>query len=632
MEDSAKISYILSEYLNPDTMPTQPIILLTFSNNVDDYLPMIEREQKAIKVALLDFADKNYLQIRDVPRASTEEVFSMINRYHNRVAILHYGGHADGKGLQLEKEIGQVQTANVKGIAGLLGTQKQLKLVFLNGCATRGQVKTLLDQGVKAVIATRVTVKDSEAELFATQFYQALATGSTIRDAYQKAKARVESEAGVAPIATIEATRGIKLEGASEDIPWGLYWKTEGDAVLDWTLPKESAFALNINTSNIGSKGNNIINSHLVFETLVAVKDGDPAKELFDKLTKEIEDGRPAREPTDAEMKKVVLDSYPTPIRAHLRDLFSSKLPPKYDEIRLRQLWTTYHKTAKFMAFIVLSDLWDAQISCKKPLNISEAGQLQLKAFFELNEFTAPAFDYFQWADALLHIVDTNDIQCYLKELNLYKGGWAKVDKLSEVHEHFQLIRTVLEDDVPSRLIEDYCILSEQRLTSFLCELKFLVNYKMAIVKNIEVYSRRNMPPPLYYGHTIVELNDEKQTGSMDGLAKLQEPTDMESVLLYEHYVNDSLNLSPFVVDENALNRTDNFKLFFFSHTSEAGLHYYWIENEEDTLIISDNKFKDIKDQFERARQDILNEKQAPATTSEIEGRGDIRSFLKRKT
>ena len=53
-------------------MAIQPVLLLTFSNDQDHYLPMIVAEQKAIKHALLDQVDKNYLEIRDVQHASTE--------------------------------------------------------------------------------------------------------------------------------------------------------------------------------------------------------------------------------------------------------------------------------------------------------------------------------------------------------------------------------------------------------------------------------------------------------------------------------------------------------------------------------------------------------------------------------
>ena len=39
------------------------------------------------------------------------------------------------------------------GLAQLMGIQKELQLVFLNGCATKGQVEQLFAAGIKAVIA-----------------------------------------------------------------------------------------------------------------------------------------------------------------------------------------------------------------------------------------------------------------------------------------------------------------------------------------------------------------------------------------------------------------------------------------------------------------------------------------------
>lgn len=591
---------------------------------------MIVQEQKAIKKALLDFADKNYLQLRDVQHASTEEVFYLINRYHQRVAILHYGGHADGQSLQMEREIGVVQTANVKGIAGLLGTQKQLKLVFLNGCASRGQVKALLDQGVPAVIATRVAVKDAEAQLFATQFYEALGTGSTIREAFTKAKGRLETERGIYHIKDIEETRGIKLDGIAEEeeIPWGLYWRSGADAILDWKVITESPFDLYINTDGMAGKRNAVINSYLVLETLKAIPYGRYAKELFEKLKREIQEGRAKRPPTDAEMKDVVVRSYLAPISAHLRMLFSHELSENYDERRLWQLRTTYQESVKLFAFILLSDLWDARLRREKPLAISDADRLQLKAFFELNEFTAASFDYFQLVDALLGIINDNEVEYYIKELNKYEKSWSDNKKLAIANEHFQFMGTVLEEDVPSRLIEAYCIQSEQELAHALAEWHFLINYKMSVIKNIEVQSIRNMPPATFK-HAMVELdNNFNDIGHKDRWEDLTEPTNMESVLLYRNTLTDSLNLSPFVLDENALIREFNYKIYFFSYQSEAGLHYTWVENDQDTLVITDSQFQYVKHQFEKAREDILEEKPVGRTQSEIAEDDDILSFL----
>lgn len=592
---------------------------------------MIVQEQKAIKQALLDFADKNYLQLRDVQHASTEEVFYLINRYHQRVAILHYGGHADGQSLQMEREIGVVQTANVKGIAGLLGTQKQLKLVFLNGCASRGQVSALLDHDVQAVIATRVAIKDSEAQLFATQFYQALGTGSSIREAFQKAKALIETERGVSGIKTVEETRGIKLGGVSgdEEIPWGLYWKPDGEAVLDWTLPTESPLELDFGNGQLAGKRENAINNHLVDNTLRAIKDSLFVKELARKIIQERKAGDTNRKPTDAEKKDVIIRSYLAPVSVQLRSLFSQEMSERFDEERLRQLLVTYQRIMEMLSFILLSDIWDARHSRQAPLAMAEAERLQLQAFFDLNGFTAPAFDYFLLTNALLKIAQRNEIQLYLAPLQeAFPEGLSGHEVLDQAHEHFQFIKTVLEEDVPSRLIEPYCVVSEQQLTEVLCAFHFLIHFHLSVIKNIEVRQIKNMPP-VSYKHLMVELdNNFSEIGQRDRWQDLETSTDMESVLLYRENLRESLNLSPFILDENALTREVNSKVYFFSHCTETALVYYWIENQADRLEISDRHFGYIKEQFAKARRDLLNEEVVESKSAEIGEEDDISMLL----
>ena len=81
------------------------------------------------------------------------------------------------KGTKLLLEEGHAQA---KGIAELLGEEKELKLVVLNGCSTKKQVQQLLQHGIKAIIATSVPVKDQMALDFANQFYQALVISNLI--------------------------------------------------------------------------------------------------------------------------------------------------------------------------------------------------------------------------------------------------------------------------------------------------------------------------------------------------------------------------------------------------------------------------------------------------------------------
>jgi hypothetical protein len=611
-------------------MTPQPVLLLAFSNDQDAYLSMIVEEQKAIKDSLLDYVDKNYLQLRDVQHASTEDVFYLVNRYHNRVHLLHYGGHADGASLQLEKAVGIVQSANVKGIAGLLGTQQTLKLVFLNGCATQGQVKTLLDSGVGAVIATSVSIQDQQAQQFAAQFYQALATGSTLREAFLKAKAFLEAGDQAPDILDLDQSRGLRSRAEQPDkLPWGLYYKPEREAVLDWKLPTESPLNIDFGGDGAGGQSNPSLNNILVQKILPAIKDSLYVKELARKIIRERKAGDAKRKPTDAEKKEVIIRSYPAPVSLNLQELFSNKLSRKADEPRLQQLLPAYEETVSFLSFMMLSDLWDAAHKRRDPLEMEDAERLHLRAFFELNEYTRRDFDYFLLADALLKIARRNRVQFYVKQLNDYPKGWLAVDTLAEAHEHFLTIKTALEEDVPSRLIEAYCLESERMLSAALSEWHFLSDYKMAVIKNIEVQRIRNLPPVVYQHKMVVLDHTHKDTGSHDRWQQLDDPTDMESILLYREKLNDNLNLSPFLIDENALQREFNSKVYFFSHCSEEGLHYYLLENNTDTMTISTENFPYILRQFQDARRRLLNEEVAsdPGEITPVD-EDDITSLL----
>ena len=147
-----------------------PLIFFTFANDPDAHLSLLKEESRLVFRALQELDRKEYLKIHREESAQAKDIFDGFTRYKDRVAIFHYGGHANGTHLQLEKGKG-----DARGLATLMGEQSNLKLVFLNGCSSKGQVKALFEAGVKAVIATSVPIQDRNAVRVAEQFYQALA-------------------------------------------------------------------------------------------------------------------------------------------------------------------------------------------------------------------------------------------------------------------------------------------------------------------------------------------------------------------------------------------------------------------------------------------------------------------------
>jgi DNA-binding NarL/FixJ family response regulator len=136
---------------------------LSFANDQDSHLAMLKEEGRDIFRALQDRHDQQHVEVIREESADIDDLFYNLNRYGPRVHLFHYGGHASGTHLRLED-----QAAGAQGLARLLGSLPELKLVFLNGCSTRGQVQKLLNFGVKAVVATSVPINDSKAREFAT--------------------------------------------------------------------------------------------------------------------------------------------------------------------------------------------------------------------------------------------------------------------------------------------------------------------------------------------------------------------------------------------------------------------------------------------------------------------------------
>ena len=111
------------------------------------YLRNLPEEARNIRQAL-DTAKRNGLcDVVERPNATLKEILDVFQdpEYHNRIAVFHYGGHANGYQLLLESADGSTKTAHAGGLAAFLGQQTGLQLVFLNGCATQNQVQGLTD-------------------------------------------------------------------------------------------------------------------------------------------------------------------------------------------------------------------------------------------------------------------------------------------------------------------------------------------------------------------------------------------------------------------------------------------------------------------------------------------------------
>ncbi|MFI0607113.1 MAG: CHAT domain-containing protein [Anaerolineae bacterium] len=228
-----------------------PVIFLAFANDPEHPLPRLTDEAQKLRQALERPKVREVCELVVREHASLAQVADVFADPHfassaeggevERIAVFHYGGHANAYQLRLEAPAGTDLPPSAGVVAGAafaryLGNRKGLHLVFLNGCATRDQAKALLDAGVQAVIVTSQSVRDDVATEFASRFYGALAgNGFNIRRAFDEARSL--AEAGDAQ-GNRRSLLSLDLEPdvADQIIPWELQVSERFPAAGDWDL------------------------------------------------------------------------------------------------------------------------------------------------------------------------------------------------------------------------------------------------------------------------------------------------------------------------------------------------------------------------------------------------------------
>ena len=213
-----------------------PIVLLVYANDRVDpanHLRNLSEEIGRIRDALQAAERAGLCQVLIEANASADRLFSVLqdSRYRNRIAILHYAGHANGYQLLLESASGGHGAAHAEGLAAFLGQQRALELVFLNGCSTEQQVQGLLDANCAVVIATSQAIDDRVAMDFASRFYAGLGGGASLEQAYNEAVAAVQTQTGSNPRALYWGDAAV-TEALAGRPPWELKVKPGVESAL----------------------------------------------------------------------------------------------------------------------------------------------------------------------------------------------------------------------------------------------------------------------------------------------------------------------------------------------------------------------------------------------------------------
>lgn len=212
----------------------KPLILMALANDSKGSL-QLRKEEKKVRNQLSVAHDSERIEFRSLGNTTLEDLYKEINRARKKIAIFHFSGHSNSKGLALENTL-----AKKESLGTLLGKLPNLKLVFLNGCANKEQVQILQNSGVRAIIATSAQIEDNRALTFAELFYQSMVGGDTIQTAFDTARSFLQNDDSDLIIKAIRVKKInrnhiLPFDTMTEGFPWGLYYQDDND--VSWRMP-----------------------------------------------------------------------------------------------------------------------------------------------------------------------------------------------------------------------------------------------------------------------------------------------------------------------------------------------------------------------------------------------------------
>ncbi|MCB0276406.1 MAG: DUF1566 domain-containing protein [Calditrichaeota bacterium] len=216
---------------------------MAFANDYgEDYLYKLTQEEKNLAKALRQGDRDGLWKAKIDSHTDVDSLFEIFDDYQERIAVFHFGGHAEDLGILLRNANGEREFANAVGLLPFLARHKGLKLVFINGCCTHQQAVELHKLGIPVVIGTSEPVDDAMATEISTQFYTGLASGRSLLEAWEGAKEKVATKQGensfTGPLE--KRASGKRDRKVIREFPWKAYGLDENSKMQAWRLTEAS--------------------------------------------------------------------------------------------------------------------------------------------------------------------------------------------------------------------------------------------------------------------------------------------------------------------------------------------------------------------------------------------------------
>ncbi len=557
-----------------------PVALVLFSNDLDRFLPMVERERKVIEEALEHFNDTNRLKVIARSSVSIAEIFRLFNRYRGRIALFHFAGHAGGKGLQLNENFTDNDLGRAIGLADLFRQEVEnglLQLVFLNGCSTHPQLAMLEEAGVPSVISTHHPIEDLKAIQFSQQFYRSLANSDqenpyenlpTLKTSFDRAVAYLKTAYDLSSPGSTRAVeydfRGETQDGAT----WDLFSRQP-----DWRLSQEVA------------DEDKVFNEHLTLALIQALPQHSKIAGKFMAKVASVPGWQDRADVMDA-AKQVIASDFVGVLGIQLRKLFAIGKESRSDHKNTRYLQNcilTAQRALQLLSYALLSDLWNQQQ--QTPLSLTEPQTQQIQHPFG-DSFGLDLQAYVKLLNTLCEIYGQNQRPLPLDELTDFLPQLA--DETADFRKTCLQLQTlsVRLDKGQSEMAD--CFVAERQLTVFLKALSFLASYRMVSMKHIAYLQPRNAAPRYLHSFTALGV-DRKSAVNTERVNYAEEPIDTDAVLLFKGGYQTNINLFPFIIDLNALTFESGAKICFYhsQDLEDHSLHYRFLEDNSEVNVMS---------------------------------------------
>lgn len=574
------------------------VLFLAYANSRSEPLLTLQEEDNALyKILTPRQLKQHYILNRD-SYATIESVSHYIAQSRDQLRIFLYSGHAGRDRLMLEG-----QSANAEGIAHLLGQCKNLKLVFLNGCSTYEQVKGLLAKGIPAVMATSAPIDDRKAKDFSARFFQALNDQSTIREAFELAKGELLTRHKDIQV-ELHNILGEPSNDTKDESLWGLYTNKGKEDVLNWKLPFQTVVA--------GTES--FVPNELLIDTLIETL--APYKEEVQKI---VDDESLGASKSILDKREAILKAVPHPVSEQLRKLlvddgaadggltFFHKVGPE----RLAQINIIYNTLLELLGYTILAQLWE--ISGREGFKISEAHRSRLREFFNASVIGRNANQFLDLIGIVRGILSENQTAPFVEEISILSDQYDQNAELRDAVNYLeQISQKIVENSIDPAEANEMCVIAEKKLAEFLKHLGFLANYTLASVKSIDVLNYRHFKTPKYK-HRLVKL-EQRFVGLAENQEIADQLLDCNSVLIMRNGDEKRyLNLSPFVIDENAYDdKASIAKLYFFDRYDKAGNTYAFrhvYKPADSPLLVQQQKhFQILKAQFDAFAKSVFDQ------------------------